>query len=276
MDLALRLAAGTTADIVIANDPDADRCAVAVPTPDGTWRRLTGDEVGGLLAEHVLAHTSGDDRLIATTIVSSSLLARIAAAHRVRHATTLTGFKWIARAAAPGERMVFGYEEALGYTIGTDAGLPVRDKDGIGAALAVAGLAAAAKRDGRTLLDLLDDQARRYGLHATAQLSIRVKDLALIGDMMRRLRAAPPRELAGRTVESAEDLAEGVDGLPPTDGLRYRLSGNARVVIRPSGTEPKLKCYMEVVVPVTATPADARAQAADALAAIERALAAAL
>ncbi len=169
--------------------------------------------------------------------------------------------------------MVFGYEEALGYTIGTDAGLPVRDKDGIGAALVVAGLAAAARRDGRTLLDLLDAQAVRHGLHATRQLSVRVKDLSLIQRAMTRLRTGPPGELGGRAVESADDLALGVDGLPPTDGLRYRLAGDARVVIRPSGTEPKLTCYMEVVVPVTATAADARAQAAQALDAIEHDLA---
>jgi phosphomannomutase len=274
MDRLLDLAAETGADIAIANDPDADRCAVAVPGPDGSWRMLTGDEVGGLLAEHVLARTSGDDRVVATTIVSSSLLGRIAAAHGVRQAVTLTGFKWIARAARPGERLVFGYEEALGYTVGTDKGLPVRDKDGIGAALVIAGLAAEAKRDGRTLLDLLDDQARRYGVHATAQLSVRVTDLGRIHRSMARLRAEPPRELGGRAVESADDLAEGVDGLPPTDGLRYRLAGDARVVIRPSGTEPKLKCYMEVVVPVAGSVPDARARADRALDAIRDDLAA--
>lgn len=274
MDRLLDLAAEIGADIAIANDPDADRCAVAVPTPDGSWRMLTGDEVGGLLAEHVLAHTSGDDRVVATTVVSSSLLGRIAAAHGVRHAVTLTGFKWIARAGGPGERLVFGYEEALGYTVGTDAGLPVRDKDGIGAALVIAGLAAAAKRDGRTLLDLLDDQARRYGVHATAQLSVRVTDLERIRRAMASLRAEPPRELGGRVVESIDDLAAGVDGLPPTDGLRYRLAGDARVVIRPSGTEPKLKCYMEVVVPVAGSVADARARADRALDAIRDDLAA--
>lgn len=268
MDRLLDLAAEIGADIAIANDPDADRCAVAVPTPDGSWRMLTGDEVGGLLAEHVLAHTSGDDRVVATTVVSSSLLGRIAAAHGVRHAVTLTGFKWIARAGGPGERLVFGYEEALGYTVGTDAGLPVRDKDGIGAALVIAGLAAAAKRDGRTLLDLLDDQARRYGVHATAQLSVRVTDLERIRRAMASLRAEPPRELGGRVVESIDDLAAGVDGLPPTDGLRYRLAGDARVVIRPSGTEPKLKCYVEVIVPAREDLAAAKRIARDALAAI--------
>src|SRR5690606_9294468 len=158
------------------NDPDADRCAVGVPLPGGGYRMLTGDEVGGLLAEHVLRNTSGD-RLVATTIVSSSLLAKIAAEYGARHAETFTGFKWIMKS---GTGLVFGYEEALGYSIGSAAGLPVHDKDGIGAALAVAGLAAEAKRAGRTLLDLLDDQARRYGLHATSQLSFRVTDLAQI------------------------------------------------------------------------------------------------
>lgn len=274
MDLALDLAASIGADLVLANDPDADRCAIGTPLPEGGYRMLTGDEVGGLLAEHVLRHTSGDDRLVATTIVSSSLLAKIAAAYGVRHAETLTGFKWIMK-TGPG--LVFGYEEALGYSVGSSrAGLPVHDKDGIGAALAVAGLAAEARRSGRTLPDLLDDQARRYGLHATAQLSFRVSDLAEIGRAMTRLRAEPPAELAGRVVESAEDLAEGVAGLPPTDGLRYRLSGGARVVVRPSGTEPKLKCYLEVVIPVGDSVAGARAHAAEDLDALKKDLTAAL
>ncbi|RJL33049.1 phospho-sugar mutase [Bailinhaonella thermotolerans] len=255
MDLVLELAEAAGADLVIANDPDADRCAVAVPG----GRQLTGDEVGALLAEHVLRGTKGDDRLVVTTIVSSSLLGKIASAYGVHYAESLTGFKWIMK--ANGGRMVFGYEEALGYSVGGDAGLPVHDKDGIGAALAVAGLAAAAKRDGRTLLDLLDDQARRYGLHATAPLSIRVSDISLIAEAMERLRAHPPRELGGREVVRAEDLSAGAGGLPPTDGVRYRLAGDARVVIRPSGTEPKLKAYLEVVVPVTGEVAEARAQA---------------
>ncbi|GLW05465.1 phosphomannomutase [Microtetraspora sp. NBRC 13810] len=272
MDLALGLAARIGADIVLANDPDADRCAVGVPTPDG-FRMLTGDELGGLLAEHVLTHTSDPSRLVATTIVSSSLLAGIAAAHGARYAETLTGFKWIMRA---GEGLVYGYEEALGYSVGSGQGLPVRDKDGIGAALTVAALAATAKRAGRTLLDLLDDQARRYGLHATSQLSVRVADLSLIDGAMRRLREAPPASLGGRAVESADDLAAGSAGLPPTDALRYTLSGRARVVVRPSGTEPKLKCYLEVVVPVTGDVADARAEAARALAAVTEDLSAVL
>lgn len=274
MDLAFALAARVSADLVLANDPDADRCAVGVPVGDGAYRMLTGDEVGGLLAERVLRLTSGDDRLVATTIVSSSLLGRIADSYGVRHAETLTGFKWIMKA---GEGLLFGYEEALGYSVGSDtepgsetkgAWLPVHDKDGIGAALTVAGLAADARRDGRTLLDLLDDQARRYGLHATSQLSVRVGDLSLITEAMTRLRANPPATLAGRTVEAVDDLREGAGGLPPTDGLRYRLSGGARVVVRPSGTEPKLKSYLEVVVPVTGEVSTARAQATTALEAL--------
>ncbi|WP_021597747.1 MULTISPECIES: phospho-sugar mutase [Actinomadura] len=275
LDLALRLAEARGADLVIANDPDADRCAVAVPGPDG-WRALTGDEVGGLLAEHVLRHTTGDDRLVVTTIVSSSLLRSIAAAHRVRSAESLTGFKWIMRAGGPDHRLVFGYEEALGYSVGDDRGVLVNDKDGIGAALAVAALAADAKRDGRTLLDLLDAQARRYGLHATSQLSVRVDDLSLIIAAMARLRAAPPRELGGRPVESFDDLAEPSGGLPATDGLRFRLAGGSRVVIRPSGTEPKLKCYLEVVLPVDEDVAAVRARAAAGLDALRADLSAML
>ncbi|MFB4297917.1 phospho-sugar mutase [Actinomadura sp. NTSP31] len=274
LDLALDLARERDADLVIANDPDADRCAVAVPAPDG-WRALSGDEVGGLLAEHVLRHTSGGDRLVVTTIVSSSLLASIAREHGVRSAESLTGFKWIMKAGGPGDRLVFGYEEALGYSVGDDRGVLVDDKDGIGAALAVAALAAEARRAGRTLPDLLDDQARRYGLHATAQLSVRVDDLSLIGGAMARLRADPPAELGGRAVEAFDDLSAGVDGLPPTDGLRFRLGG-ARVVVRPSGTEPKLKCYLEVVRPVDGDVAAARERAAADLEALRADVSAAL
>jgi phosphomannomutase len=260
MDLALAL--GKDRDLVIANDPDADRCAVAAG-----GRMLTGDEVGGLLAEYVLRHTSGADRLVATTIVSSSLLSKIAEAHGVRYAETLTGFKWIMKAGTDRDRLVYGYEEALGYSVGGDQGVPVRDKDGIGAALTVAAMAA----EGRTLQELLDDQARRYGLHATAQLSVRVEDLSLIADAMARLRASPPSSLAGRTVTSVDDLAGGFDRLPPADVLRLRLSGGGRVIVRPSGTEPKLKCYLEVVVPATGD--EARATAAAELTTLREAVA---
>lgn len=263
MDLALEAGRAAGVDLVIANDPDADRCAVATG-----GRLLTGDELGGLLAEHVLRHTTGRDRLVVTTIVSSSLLGKIADSYGVRYAESLTGFKWIVRAGSPGDRLVYGYEEALGYCVGGDDGLLVRDKDGIGAALTVAAIAAEAHRSGHSLLDLLDEQARRYGLHATAPLSVRVDDRALIDEAMTRLRARPPAELGGRTVTAVDDLAAGGAGLPPTEGLRYRLAGGARVVVRPSGTEPKLKCYLEVVVAAGDDVAAARRQAGEALTAL--------
>lgn len=180
----------------------------------------------------------------AESIVSSSLLGRIAAAASLPYEETLTGFKWIARV----EGLRYGYEEALGYCVDPDG---VRDKDGITAALLVAELASVLKADGRTLLDLLDELAVQHGLHATDQLSVRVEDLSLITDAMRRLREQPPTQLAGLDVTSAEDLSEGSEQLPPTDGLRYHLEG-ARVIVRPSGTEPKIKCYLEVVLPVAA------------------------
>ena len=176
MDLALALGADSGADLVLANDPDADRCAVAVPdaVSDGGWRMLRGDEVGALLADHVLRHTSGADRLVVTTIVSSTLLRRMAAEHGVHYAETLTGFKWIMQADHPGSRFVFGYEEALGYCVGAVRGPGVvRDKDGVWAALAIAELAAELKAQGLTLLDRLDELAREYGLHATDQWAMR-------------------------------------------------------------------------------------------------------
>jgi phosphomannomutase len=284
MDLAFKAAreAGTDgADIVIANDPDADRCAAAVPDPaaGSGWRMLRGDELGALLAVHLVRHgaaEAGRD-VFAASIVSSSLLAKIAARAELRYEDTLTGFKWIAR--VPGLR--YGYEEALGYCVDPDS---VRDKDGITAALLVAELVAGLKRHSRTVSDVLDDLAITHGLHATDQLSARVADLSLIADAMARLRERPPTALAGLPVSSAEDLSAGVAGLPPTDGLRYRLSGDdargvdsARVVVRPSGTEPKLKCYLEVVVPVSSPSAlgTARATAAEVLAALKTDFAAA-
>ncbi|TIC84279.1 phospho-sugar mutase [Nocardioides sp. GY 10127] len=241
MDLALALAARTDADLVVANDPDADRCAAAVPT-DAGWRMLRGDEVGALLAHHLLSR--GASGTLATSIVSSQLLGRMAAAAGMPFADTLTGFKWIGRV----EGLAFGYEEALGYCCDPES---VKDKDGVSALLLLCELAAALKAEGRTLLDVLDDLARTHGLHATDQLSVRVADLSLISDAMARLRATPPTDLGGLAVERADDLAEGSADLPPTEGLRYWLADGARVVVRPSGTEPKLKAYLEVVVPVT-------------------------
>ena len=239
MDLAFAKARETNPDLVIANDPDADRCAAAVKD-GGDWRMLRGDEVGALLAAHLVRR--GATGTFAESIVSPSLLGRIAEKAGLPYEETLTGFKWIARV----EGLRYGYEEALGYCVDPDG---VRDKDGITAALLLTELASELKSENRTLLDLLDDLAVEHGLHATDQLSVRVKDLGLIAAAMRRLREQPPTELAGLRITKAEDLSEGTDKLPPTDGLRYTLDG-ARVVVRPSGTEPKLKCYLEVVIPV--------------------------
>ncbi|SFC74330.1 phosphomannomutase [Nocardioides terrae] len=259
MDLAMALASETGADLVVANDPDADRCAAAVPVPaastsGGGWRMLRGDEVGAILGAALLAR--GATGTYAASIVSSTLLGKLAAAAGQPYAETLTGFKWISR--VPG--LVFGYEEALGYCV--DPGR-VRDKDGISALLLLCEVAAALKAEGRTLVDLLDEIALAHGLHATDQLSARVTDLAEIGAAMDRLRATPPTSLGGFAVEGVDDLAVGSADLPATDGLRYRLADPStgpagpghtvgRVVVRPSGTEPKLKCYLEVVVPVDA------------------------
>jgi len=277
MDLAFRTASAVAPDqapdLVIANDPDADRLAVAVRLPDADgpgWRMLHGDEVGALLAAHLVSRQA--EGTFATTIVSSSLLSRIAAAAGLPYAETLTGFKWISR--APGLR--YGYEEALGYCTDPDA---VRDKDGVSAALAIAELAAVLKASGRDLPGLLDELALAHGLHATSQLSVRLPELKLIASAMDRLREQPPTALGGLRVERADDLGAGSDGLPPTDGLRYRLAGtavsSARVVVRPSGTEPKLKCYLEVVLPVGSGDrlGDARAMAGELLEAITRDLA---
>ncbi|MBC9733635.1 phospho-sugar mutase [Nocardioides marmotae] len=240
MDLAMALAEQHGADLVVANDPDADRCAAAVPGPHG-WRMLRGDEVGALLAHALLS--AGKQGTYATSIVSSSLLGTMARAAGQPYAETLTGFKWIGRV----EGLAFGYEEALGYCVDPEH---VRDKDGVSALLLLCELAARAKAEGRGLVDLLDDIALEHGLHATDQLSVRVTDLAEIGAAMQRLRATPPAELGGFAVERVDDLSTGSADLPPTEGLRYHLAGGARVVVRPSGTEPKLKCYLEVVVPV--------------------------
>ncbi|MFF1746012.1 phospho-sugar mutase [Streptomyces mirabilis] len=266
MDLAFAKARESDPDLIIANDPDADRCAVALR--DGAdWRMLRGDEVGALLAQHLV--NRGARGTFAESIVSSSLLGRIAEKAGLPYEETLTGFKWIARV----EGLRYGYEEALGYCVDPDS---VRDKDGITAALLITELASELKEAGRTLLDLLDDIAVAHGLHATDQLSVRVEDLSVIANAMGRLREQPPTELAGLPITRSEDLTKGTDTLPPTDGLRYTLDG-ARVIVRPSGTEPKLKCYLEVVVPVgshTELPT-AHAKAAELLAGIKRDLSAA-
>ncbi len=235
VDLLTALAERTGADLAIAQDPDADRCSVVC---DG--RQLTGDEVGALLADWLLRR--GVRGTYAASLVSGSLLHALAQAHGVRFAETPTGFKWIIRAGTDDAPLVFGYEEALGYAVAPDV---ARDKDGISAALAVALLAAELKADGRTLTDRLDELAREHGLFATGQLSVRVEDLTVISDAMARLRAAPPARLLGREVTATDLLHED----PPVDAVRL-LGDGVRVVVRPSGTEPKLKAYLETVVPV--------------------------
>ena len=255
LDLLLALAEHTQADLALANDPDADRLAVAVPAPWG-WQNLSGDDLGCILADHRLRRDTDDPRppLVISTVVSSRLLASIAATHGATHVETLTGFKWImhARAARPDLRFVCGYEEALGYACND----LVPDKDGISAALVVTELAGELRDDGETLLDRLDELHRTHGVHVTGQRSIRFehdpsgpprRELA-----MAHLRHRPPATLATRPVLAVRDLAAGATGLPPTDGLVFELDG-ARLVVRPSGTEPKLKIYAEVWAPADAT-----------------------
>jgi phosphomannomutase len=260
MDLLLALATAEEADLAIANDPDADRCAVALPGPDG-WRALTGDQLGTLLADHLIRR--GAPGTYASTIVSSTMLRAICAARGVPYRETLTGFKWIVRAA---DELAYGYEEALGYCVAPEV---VRDKDGITAALLVAELAAALKADGRTVADRLDELDAEFGVHHTGQLSMRVDDLADIARAMTRVRRVPPAILLGEPV-TFEDL------LPDNDILRLR-TGAARVVIRPSGTEPKLKAYLEVVEPVIdGDVATARTRAQQAMATLRAETSAAL
>ena len=271
MDLALADARAVGADVIIANDPDADRCAIGIRTAED-YRMLAGDEVGALLAWWIAERGRRDGRptkgVYAQSIVSGTLLERIAVDSGLDYATTLTGFKWIAK--VPGLR--FGYEEALGYCCDPEA---VNDKDGITAALLMLELVAALKAQGRGVQDVLDDLARTFGLYATSQLSVRVSDIALMADAMARLRADPPTSLGGHDVVRVDDLEQGADGLPPTDGLRFTMK-DARVIIRPSGTEPKLKCYLQVVVPVTGDVDQARAKAQTELEAIRASAAEAL
>jgi phosphomannomutase len=241
MDLAIKMASEVQADLIVANDPDADRCAVGVRDGE-SYRMLSGDQVGALLADFCLRR--GLEGTYAASIVSSDLLGRQAAAFGRPWEQTLTGFKWIGKIPD----LAFGYEEALGYCVAPDI---ARDKDGISAIITVLEMAAALKAEGRTLLDRLDDLYREHGLHATGQVSARVDDPAIIAGAMQRLRSAPPSRLAEIDVTSVDDLTTGYRGLPATDGIRLGLGDRARIICRPSGTEPKLKCYVEVVVPVS-------------------------
>lgn len=240
-DRLLALAAEAGSDLAIALDPDADRCALGIPSGGG-FRMLRGDETGVLLGDHVLSTLDvPSDALVATTIVSSSMLASVAAKYGARYAETLTGFKWLVRAGADGAELVYAYEEALGHCV--DPG-SVRDKDGISAAVLAADLAAGLKARGSSVQNRLDELAEAHGVHLTDQVSVRVGSLGELGVLMQRLRAAPPAALAGVAV-TAEDL------LPRTDAVRLTGEG-VRLVVRPSGTEPKLKAYLQVVQPVAA------------------------
>jgi phosphomannomutase len=243
-DQLLDLAADVGADIAIALDPDADRCAVGIPTPDG-WRMLSGDETGWLLGDYILSQIEpgpvSESTVVASTVVSSRMLAAIAAAHGAHHVETPTGFKWLARAGSPGSTLVYAYEEAIGHCVDPSA---VRDKDGISAAVMACDLVAALRYQGRTMVDALDDLARTHGVHVTRAVSRQVSDAEAA---MARLRSQPPTELAGFAV-GVEDLSE-QSGQQRTDALIFTgesAGTGIRVVVRPSGTEPKLKSYIEV------------------------------
>jgi phosphomannomutase len=238
IDLALAKARDFGADLVIANDPDADRCAAAINDPKIGWRMLRGDELGVIFGEWI-ARTAPSGTM-GNSIVSSSALRKIAAHYTVDFKEVLTGFKWLAKI----ENLAYGYEEAIGYSVDSET---VNDKDGISAALFLAQIAMELKRDGLTLSNLLDEIWERHGFHGTEQISIRVSDMSAITQLLAGLRNNPPAEIAGRKVEAIDDLAAPQDGLPPTDGLRIWLAGGIRIIIRPSGTEAKMKCYIEVI-----------------------------
>ncbi len=245
IDLSIETAINHNADIVIANDPDADRCAVAIPTTTdkSQWRMLHGDEVGALLATWI-AETTPARGVMAQSIVSSTLLQAIAESTGFEYSQTLTGFKWI----GPIPGLVFGYEEALGYCVDPDI---VKDKDGLSAALKVMELAAHLKSEGKTIQDQLDQIALTFGVYATDQVSVRVSDLSKIPEIMGRLRENSPTQIAGAEVTEFIDLSVGTNEIPPTDGLLFNLAGGGRVIVRPSGTEPKVKVYLQSVVSVT-------------------------
>lgn len=238
IDLALTKARDFGAELVIANDPDADRCAAAINDPKVGWRMLRGDELGIVLGEWIAR--SKPEGTFGNSIVSSSALRKISAHYGIDFKEVLTGFKWLAKI----EDLAFGYEEAIGYAVDSDT---VNDKDGISAAIFLAQVAMDLKRDGLSISDLLDQVWQRHGFHGTEQISIRVSDMSAITRLLAGLRNNPPQTIAGRNVESIDDLAAPKDGLPPTDGLRLWLAGGIRIIIRPSGTEAKMKCYIEVV-----------------------------
>lgn len=255
LDIALALAKEVDADIVLASDPDADRASAAIPTTDG-WKQLSGDEIGSILGEKVAARVAaaGESGNLASSIVSSQLLEKIANHHGLGYVPTLTGFKWIARAP----EIRFGYEEAIGFCV---APTVVKDKDGLSAALLIAETAAVLKAEGKDLQGELDRLAGIHGLYLTGPVTIRVEDLSIIPATMAKVRSNPPVELLGSPVASIVDMSQGTDALPPTDAIVIRTEAGDRAIIRPSGTEPKVKCYLEVIVPTEGRDiAEARAE----------------
>lgn len=246
IDLSLVKAREVSADLVIANDPDADRCAAAIKDHDGHWRMLRGDEVGALLGEYMARKAPNKEVILANSIVSSSILSKIAQHYGLLFRETLTGFKWLAKIP----NLWFGYEEALGYAVDSKS---VNDKDGISAALVLAQLATDLKEEGKTLVDLLDEIWERHGYHGTKQISVRTTNVAQIDAILSKFRDATPTSIGRFSLTSFDDLEKPQDGLPPTNGVRIRLMDNIRIIVRPSGTEPKIKCYIEVITKDRAT-----------------------
>jgi phosphomannomutase len=241
MDQSMETAKANNADLVLANDPDADRLCVAYRDSAGNYIQLSGDDLGLLLAEELAGRASraGISGALACSIVSSSAIGKVAAHYGLDFAQTLTGFKWVGRVP----NLIFGYEEALGYCVDSKS---VKDKDGLSAALVVADIATTLAAQGYTIGDQLEKLRQRDGYFATDQISIRVKDLSIIENLMKKLRTAPMRELAGQAVVFT-DFADGWGAFPGTDAIQLDLSDGRRVIVRPSGTEPKLKCYLLAV-----------------------------
>ncbi|MFN6292046.1 MAG: phospho-sugar mutase [Candidatus Nanopelagicaceae bacterium] len=246
IDLSLVKAREVSADLVIANDPDADRCAAAIKDRDGQWRMLRGDEVGALLGDYMARKAPNKEVMLANSIVSSSILSKIAQHYGLPFKETLTGFKWLAKIP----NLWFGYEEALGYAVDSKS---VNDKDGISAALVLAQLATDLKAEGKTLVDLLDEIWERHGYHGTKQISVRTTNVAQIDAILSKFRDATPATIGRFSLTAFDDLEKPQDGLPPTNGVRIRLMDNIRIIVRPSGTEPKIKCYIEVITKDRAT-----------------------
>ncbi|MEY3769473.1 MAG: hypothetical protein RL390_337, partial [Actinomycetota bacterium] len=238
IDLSLAKAKSIGADLVIANDPDADRCAAAINDPKHGWRMLKGDELGILLGDWIARTNNGN---YGNSIVSSSGLSKICKHYGRNFQETLTGFKYLAQIP----NLAFAYEEAIGYSVDSAT---VSDKDGVSAAIALAQLAEELASKGQTIYDRLQEIWKIIGFHATEQISIRVENIKLVGAVLDKFRNNPPKEIAGFQVTSIDDLAKPTGDLPPTDGLRIWL-GDIRVIVRPSGTEAKLKCYIEVIAP---------------------------